>query len=86
MKKHFRIFAAFLTFALLISIHSLSMAQANPGAPPPPPPPGGHNLSGNQQAGGAPIGNGTVILLTLAAAYALRKAYEWRQAKDEVTE
>jgi len=34
---------------------------------------------------GAPVGNGTFILLTLAAAYALRKVYEVRMAKEEVT-
>jgi hypothetical protein len=74
MKKHFRIFAAFLTLALLISVHTVSMAQ-----PPPPPPGGGHGLPGNQPpANGAPIGNGTFILLTLAAAYALRKVYVMR--------
>jgi hypothetical protein len=78
MKKHFRIFAAFLTFALLISIHTVSMAQ--PAPPPPNPPGGGHGLPGDQPAGGAPIGNGTYILLTLAAAYALRKVYVMRAA------
>jgi hypothetical protein len=35
---------------------------------------------------GAPIGNGTFILITLAAAYALRKGYEVRTEKEEVTE
>ena len=35
---------------------------------------------------GAPIGSGTLILLTLAAAYAFRKVYVLRSAKEEVTE
>lgn len=76
MKKQFRIFVAFLTFVLLISIHKEGVAQ------PPPPPGGGHNLPGNQPAAGAPIGNGTFILLTLAAAYALRKVYVMRTTTD----
>ena len=72
MKKQFRIFAAFLTFVLFTSIQISTMAQDKP----PPPPPNGHGLGGNQApAAGAPIGNGTFILLTLAAAYAGRKIY-----------
>jgi hypothetical protein len=36
---------------------------------------------------GAPIGNGTLILLTLAAAYAVKKVYDLRAVKEEeVTE
>ena len=73
MNKHFRILAAFLTFALLISIHTVSLAQ--PPTPPPLPPSAGHGNAGNTPAGGAPIGNGTYILLTLAAVYALSKVY-----------
>ena len=43
--------------------------------------------NGNQVGGaGAPIGNGTYILLGLAAAYAFRKVYEMRVVKEEVTE
>ena len=35
---------------------------------------------------GAPIGNGTFILLGLAAAYAIRKVYQLQVVKEEVTE
>ena len=77
MKKQFRILAAFLTLALLINIHTVSKAQ--PPTPPPLPPAAGHGNAGNTPAGGAPIGNGTYILLTLAAAYAFRKVYVWRK-------
>jgi hypothetical protein len=80
MKPNFKIL---LIAALLVTAPLFMFAQhpPSPGDTPP--------LSGKEVGGppaGAPIGNGTVILLTLAAAYALRKAYEWRQAKDEVTE
>ena len=71
MKKQFRILAAFLTLAFLISIHTVSFGQGKP----PLPPQAGHGNAGNTPAGGAPIGNGTFILITLAAAYALRKVY-----------
>ena len=82
MNKHFRILAALLTFSLLISIHTVSLAQ--PPTPPPLPPSAGHGNAGNTPAGGgAPIGNGTYILLTLAAAYALRKVYVLRRVTAE---
>ena len=59
------------------------MAQA-----PPPPPAGADNNSTNGYVGGpvgpgAPVGNGTFILVILAAAYAGRKVYETR-ARPEV--
>ena len=81
MKNRFRIFAAFLTFALLMSIHTASMAAPSDGLPPLPPAdkapgPPGHGGGGNQ---GAPIGNGTYILLILASGYALRKVYVMRK-------
>jgi hypothetical protein len=76
MKPNFKIL---LIAALLVTAPLFMFAQPFPGDPKP-----GTEVGG--PPAGAPIGNGTVILLTLAAAYALRKAYEWRQAKDEVTE
>ncbi len=36
---------------------------------PPPPPSGGHGSGANEPGGGAPIGSGIGILLTLGAAY-----------------
>ena len=82
MKINFRILiiAAFLAIA-----PSLMFAQA------PPLPGDGDGTStptgpkvGDPPAG-APIGNGTLILLTLAAAYAGRKVYVMRTEKEEVT-
>ncbi|MDA3943818.1 MAG: hypothetical protein PF694_09815 [Bacteroidetes bacterium] len=50
----------------------------------PPPPPSGHGESGNQPGGGAPIGGGLGILLTMGAAYGGRKIYKaWQQHKLE---
>jgi hypothetical protein len=74
MKNHFRIFAAFLTFALLISIHTVSVAQ--------PPPPPDHGGGGNTPPGGgagAPIGEGVFILLGLAGLYGGKKVYNIRK-------
>ena len=51
-----------------------------------PPMPGDPPPTGGEVPAGAPIGNGTLILLTLAAAYAFRKVYVLRAAKEEVTE
>lgn len=77
MKRTIKIL--FIT-ALLVTAPLLIFAQPFPGDKP---------LDGNEVGGGgagAPIGNGTYILLTLAAAYGIRKAYEMRTAKAEVTE
>lgn len=45
-------------------------------AQPPPPAGGQHNQQGDAPMGGnAPIGSGAAILLTMAAAYGVRKAF-----------
>lgn len=51
---------------------------------PPPPPGGGHGESGNQEGGGAPIGSGIGILLSMGAAYGVRKIYIFRKEKEEL--
>jgi len=43
---------------------------------------GGTTVGGNPPAG-APVGNGTLILLTLAAAYAGRKVYVMQSAEQQ---
>jgi hypothetical protein len=68
MKKQFRILTALLSMVVLLSIHTASIAQPHPSSQ--------HGTGVNQDAGGgAPVGNGTYILLTLVAIYALRKEY-----------
>ena len=79
MKNYFRLLTAFLTITLLLSIHSVSVAQTNG---PPPPPAAVQGKSVNPKGAldaGAPIGNGTYILFALAAAYAFRKVYVLRK-------
>jgi hypothetical protein len=61
--------------ALVISLFTvLPVAAQNP--PPPPPPPHGGNS--NVPGGGAPIGEGLLVLAALGAAYGVRK---WKNGK-----
>ncbi len=64
---------------LLILIIMFTIGAATLNAQGPPAPPATANSGGSNGfvggTGGAPIGNGTFILLTLAAAYAGRKVY-----------
>ena len=63
-----------LILTLFMGWGLLAMAQG-----PPPPPGGGHGQNTNQPAGpggGAPIGSGIAILLSLGAAWGGRKVYQ----------
>ena len=78
MKRSIRIFV----LAALISSPLLMLAQS------PPHPNGGNapNTGGTTNGpvgGGAPIENGTFILITLALAYAGRKIYVMRRPVEE---
>jgi hypothetical protein len=68
MKKHIQSTTIILLFTLMVLCVSPVVAQ-NP--PPPPPPP--HGQSGNVPGGGAPIGEGLIMLVALGAAYGWRK-------------
>ena len=71
--KHLILTASFLLFSA-----TALMAQV------PPPPPSSHGLDGNQPAGGgAPIGSGIAILLSLGAAYGGKKVYDFHKKKLE---
>ena len=49
--------------------------------PPPPPPSGGHGQSGNSPAGGgAPVGEGVLLLSFLGLGYGIRK---WKENKND---
>jgi hypothetical protein len=76
MKKvlQYSFLTAFLVFSTTVSLNAQPHAgQQNGGGP----------VVGGRIGAGAPVGNGTLILLTLAVAYASRKAYNLR-ATDEV--
>ena len=49
-----------------------------------PPSPPGNASSGNPApvGGGAPIGSGVILMLSLFAAYGGKKTYDWHQEKD----
>ena len=71
---------------ILITILTLGAATLNAQGPPPVPPSSANNGETNGfvgGTGGAPIGNGTFILLTLAAAYAGRKVYSVKVAGNQ---
>jgi len=72
---------------ILIIMITIGTATLKAQGPPPVPPSSANN--GNPSngpvggTGGAPIGNGTFILLTLAAAYAGRKVYMVKAAETQ---
>lgn len=67
-----------LIFCGLFILSLGALAQA-----PPPPPGEGHGQTGNQEGGGAPIGSGIAILLSLGAAYGGKKMYNVWNNKEE---
>ena len=70
---------------LLVGLSTRSFSQ-NCGLPPPPPPSGNHGTTSSQSPGsenGAPVGNGTWVLIGMAAIYAARKAYTRKKVSDE---
>ncbi|NCA84625.1 MAG: hypothetical protein EOM83_03525 [Clostridia bacterium] len=70
MKKHIQTAAIIFLFSIATLCISPVIAQN----PPPPPPP--HGGTTNVPGGGAPIGEGLVVLVALGAAYG------WRKWKD----
>lgn len=70
-----------LSIALLIAGATLIATNVKAADPPPPPP--GHGETGNVPGGGAPIGSGLAILLSLGAGYGAKKFYDYRKNKKE---
>ena len=70
--------APFILFAAKTADNPPPHPRETAGGPRPGDPPGGGTPVG------APIGSGTYILLTLAAAYAGRKVYIMRAAEEEL--
>lgn len=77
MKK--TIFQLLLTLSLIF-FAGIIFAQS----PPLPPPPSEHGSDTNDTGGGAPIGGGIGILLTLGAAYGGKKIYKAWKDKDQI--
>ena len=77
MKNIIKITVISLMLGVFIAIASVSFAQ-------PPNPPSGHGSGTNQSPGGgiAPIGSGIVILISLGAAYGVKKVYHLRKNKE----
>jgi hypothetical protein len=72
-----RIFKIVLISAFLFSVPLFPSAQN-------PPMPGDDPIDGQEvPSSGAPVGNGTFILITLAVAYAVRKVYEIHTSPEE---
>jgi hypothetical protein len=68
-----------LLLLAFLTLGSLSLMAQAPPAPPSTGNDGGKNgFVGGSEGPGAPIGNGTYILLVLAAAYTSRKVYVMR--------
>jgi hypothetical protein len=72
---------------LLLAFLTLGSIRLLAQAPPPPPASGSSNgtngIVGGSEGPGTPVGNGTFILVILAAVYTGRKVYETR-ARPEV--
>jgi len=64
-------------FALLLVLNLASPVFGEDPAPPPPP---SHGETGNVPGGGAPIGEGMVILVALGAAYGWKR---YKSVKEE---
>ena len=74
MKRNLKIISI---SALLLTVPLFNSAQT-------PPMPFDDPKEGEEvSSAGAPVGNGTFILLTLAAAYAIRKRFEFSPEKEE---
>jgi hypothetical protein len=72
---------------ILISVlFYLCLPQLAIGQPHPPPPPSvGHSNTNDQPAGGgAPVGSGVMILLSLSAAYGAKKIYSANREENGI--
>ena len=68
-----------LILLVMLTLGNLTLMAQAPPAPPSTGSDGGKNgFVGGSEGPGAPIGNGTYILLVLAAAYTSRKVYVMR--------
>ena len=69
-----------ITLLSLFLVLGIQPARAQSGPPSPP----GSGGSGDSPGGGAPIGDGLVLLLTMGAAYGGFKGYKfWKPGKEK---
>jgi hypothetical protein len=74
MKKVHKTFIFTLILLGFMALSQISLAQF----PPPPPTAKGGDTNQGIPGGGAPIGSGVVILITLAAGYGGKKVYDFK--------
>ena len=66
-----------ITMGLMLFLSPIFISPALADEPPPPPP---HGSGGDWEPGGpAPVGNGTIFLIVLGAAYGLKRVYRQRR-------
>ena len=69
-----------ITFSLLILLLMLNFATPLVAQEPPPPPPE-HGQGGNVPGGGAPVGEGLILLVAMGAAYGYKKWNDTRETQ-----
>ncbi len=78
MKKLFKFF-----IVLAFLVMPFFSTQVTAGGQPPPPPDPGSEGDQDPYGGGAPIGGGLLILLSLSGGYGLKKLYDARRKLEE---
>ncbi len=78
MRKTFNIITVSLILCMAIFLTDSLYAQTQA-----PPPPQTHGVGGDVPGGGAPVGEGVVLLIAMGAAYGARKVYSMRRKLAE---
>lgn len=83
MKKFSKIFTILLLTLLLLGASSALFAQGPGGVPDDPSVDGTNGAVGHPVGGGAPLGTGIVILLSLSVAYGATNLLHMKRKKEE---
>ena len=73
-----------IVIVLILFINGLATLPGNAQEPPPPPPQ--HGQGGNVPGGGAPVGEGLLILTALAGAWGVKKFRDYRKISNNARE